>query len=148
MRKYVLDTNLYIAADRSEPKAEELIQFYSAFLPFTYLHATVAQELLAGAVDGRRGRKIQESYISPFERRDRLLTPTYRTWKRSGEVIAALVQEKVISPGGFRKSFLNDVLLAVSCREFGMTLVTMNQNDFERIREIERFEFVPPWPTT
>lgn len=147
MRKYVLDTNIYIAADRDVGKAEELIRFYSAFLPHTHLHATVAQELLAGAVDARRGRQIHHSYIAPFEARGRLVTPSYRTWKRSGEVIASLIQKKHLSPGGFPRSFLNDVLLAVSCREVGMTLITENQRDFQRIRQVEPFDFSPPWPS-
>lgn len=148
MTRYVLDTNLYIRADRDQAKADELIRFYSAFLPFTYLHATVAQELLAGAVDGKRARQIQESYITPFETRSRIVTPTYHAWKRSGEVIAALVQKKMVSPGGFKRSFLNDVLLAMSCREAGMTLITLNTKDFTLIRQVNRFECVPPWPTT
>jgi predicted nucleic acid-binding protein len=146
VRKYVLDTNLYIAADRAEAGAEELIQFYSAFLPFTYLHATVVQELLAGAVDAKRGRRIQEAYVAPFESRGRLVTPSFRTWKRSGEVVATLVRNGSISPGGFARSFLNDVLIAVSCRESGLTLVTRNQADFRRIQQVEHFEFIPPWP--
>ncbi|MGH7663364.1 MAG: type II toxin-antitoxin system VapC family toxin [Gemmatimonadaceae bacterium] len=146
MRKYVLDTNLYIAADRDMAKAEELIRFYSAFLPFTYLHAVVVQELLLGAVDLRRAQLIQDAYIAPFEARDRLLTPSYENWKRSGVVVATLVEQRAISPGGFGRSFLNDVLLAVSCREAGVTLVTSNVADFERIRQVERFEFLVPWP--
>jgi len=147
VRKYVLDTNLYIAADRDLEEAEELISFYSAFLPSTYLHAVVAQELLLGAVDARRGRLIRDSYITPFEARGRLINPTYHAWTRSGEVIAALVQRKAISPGGFRRSFLNDVLLAASCREAGATLITRNLSDFERIRRVEPFDLMPPWPT-
>jgi predicted nucleic acid-binding protein len=146
VRRYLLDTNLSIAADRNKEKAEELVRFYAAFLPFTYLHAVVAQDLLAGAVDPKRGRQIQESYIAPFEERNRIITPTYRTWRRSGEVLAALVRRRVFSPDGFARSFINDVLLAVSCREVGMTLLTTNTEDFQRIRQVERFEFVPPWP--
>lgn len=146
MRKFVLDTNLYIQADRDRAKAEELIRFYSAFLPFTYLHAIVVQELLIGAVDRKRGRLIHGSYVRPFEQRGRIITPGYAAWRRSGEVIAALVQKKLLSPGGFARSFLNDVLLAVSCRDEGLVLVTANTADFELIRQVERFEFVPPWP--
>lgn len=146
MRKYVVDTNLYIAADRDVAKAEEMIQFYSAFLPFTYLHAVVAQELLLGAVDTRRGQLIHEACIAPFETRGRLINPSFQSWKRSGQIVATLVQRRVISPGGFGRSFLNDVLLAVSCREAGATLITNNIADFERIRQVERFDFVAPWP--
>lgn len=148
MTKYVLDTNLYIAANRSESGAEELIQFYSAFLRFTYLHAVVVQELLAGAVDAKRVRQVQEAYVAPFEARGRLITPSFRTWKRSGEVIATLVHRKLISPGGFGRSFVNDVLIAVSCREFGLTLMTRNVAHFQRIRQVERFELLTSWPVT
>jgi predicted nucleic acid-binding protein len=83
VKKYVVDTHRYIAAARSHEKADELTQYYSAFLPFTHLHAIVAQEFLAGVVDARRGRQIQESYIAPFEDRKRIVAASYRAWKRS-----------------------------------------------------------------
>jgi predicted nucleic acid-binding protein len=38
------------------------------------------------------------------------------------------------------------VLLALSCRESGICLVTANTRDFARIRRHADFEFVPPWP--
>ncbi len=60
--------------------------------------------------------------------------------------MAALVQRRRLSPGGFGRSFLNDVLLAVSCREAGVVLITTNVSDFSRIRAVEPFRFEPPWP--
>jgi predicted nucleic acid-binding protein len=39
------------------------------------------------------------------------------------------------------KAFGNDVLLALSCREAGDTLVTDNLRDFERIGRFVSFEF-------
>ncbi|MEP7346265.1 MAG: type II toxin-antitoxin system VapC family toxin [Gemmatimonadaceae bacterium] len=146
MRKFVLDTNLFIAADRDPKAGEELIAFYDAFLPFTYFHAVVAQELLLGARDARRGAEIRRAYIAPFEARRRVVTPTFAAWARSGEVVATLIRQKHVSVAGFTRSFLNDVLLAVSCREVGAILVTHNLTDFDRIRRVERFEFVGPWP--
>jgi predicted nucleic acid-binding protein len=148
VKRFVLDTNLFIAADRDAEKAEELTAFYAAFLPMTYLHAVVAQELLLGAVDVRRGVSIRHAYIRPFESRGRMLTPTFANWARSGEVVAQLVRDRVISPGGIGRSFLNDVILAVSCRSAGLTLITNNLRDFDRIRRVERFDFVAPWPAT
>lgn len=146
MTRYLLDTNLYIAAARDREKAEELVRFYSAFLPFTYLHSVVVQELLLGAVDARRGRLIYQAYIAPFEARGRTITPSYRSWKRSGELIASLVQRRAITPESFGRSFINDALLAASCRELGLTLITANLRDFGRLRQVEQFEFVQPWP--
>jgi predicted nucleic acid-binding protein len=144
--KYVLDTNIFVQADRDRAWAEELVAFYGAFLPVTFLHAVVVQELLLGAVDARRGRALYEGYVAPFEARGRVVTPSYTSWRRSGEVVAALVQRRRLSPGGFGRSFLNDVLLAVSCREAGAVLITSNGSDFSRIRAVEAFRFVPPWP--
>jgi predicted nucleic acid-binding protein len=145
--KYVLDTNLYIAANRDRVAAEALVAFYAAHLPFTYLHATVAQELMLGALGAVRRRQIADAYLRPFESRGRVITPSYRAWVRSGELVAALIQRRVLSPGGFSRSFLNDALLAASCREEGLTLITANKRDFTRLREVERFDFEAPWPT-
>lgn len=146
MTKYVLDTKVFVRADREAAWGEQLAAFYAAFLPFTYLHAVVVQELVLGAINPRRGKAIYDGYVQPFESRGRVITPSYRAWRRSGEVIATLVQRNRLSPGGFGRSFINDVLLAASCREAGVTLVTTNRRDFARIRDVERFEFVEPWP--
>lgn len=147
MTKYLLDANLYIDAIRSVSKAGELEAFYYVFLPYTYLHAIVAHELLRGATDERRIPAIHAAYIEPFEARGRLVTPTFTSWTRAGEVIAILSERTVIEPDAVSRSFVHDVLLAVSCREAGMTLITRNHSDFERIRRVERFDFVAPWPT-
>ena len=43
-------------------------------------------------------------------------------------------------------SFVNDVMLAMSCRETGAVLITGNTRDFARIASVRAFDFVPPWP--
>ena len=48
--------------------------------------------------------------------------------------------------GRISKSFANDVLLALSCRENGCVLITRNERDFQRIRRYVPFEFIKPWP--
>jgi predicted nucleic acid-binding protein len=144
--KYVLDTNLYVAANRDRGAAEALVGFYAANLPVTYLHATVAQELMLGALDATGRRRVREAYLRPFETRGRVIVPSYQAWVRSGELVATLVQRGVLSPGGFTRSFLNDALLAASCREHGLTLVTANARDFARLQQVERFDFAAPWP--
>jgi len=146
MARYVIDTNVYVAADRDLAWAEELERFSTAYLPFIHFHAVVAQELLAGAIDQRREKLVEDSLVQPFERRRRLLVPSFAAWKGAGRVLSQLVQRKLMSPGGFKRSFLNDCLLAASCREVGATLVTLNREDFELIRKVMRFEFTEPWP--
>lgn len=146
MKRYILDTNLYIEGGRDRSFAEELSRFVALQLPFIHLHAVVAQELLAGAVDPSRARGVEERLIRPFERRGRVVTPGFGTWKRAGSIMSRLVQEKRMSPGGFGRSFVNDCLLAASCREQGFVLITKNTRDFEIIREVEDFEMREPWP--
>lgn len=45
------------------------------------------------------------------------------------------------------RSFVNDVLLAMACRESGIVLVSNNTADFERIARSRKFAFVSPWPS-
>lgn len=146
MPRFVIDTNLYVEADRDLARAEELERFSTAYLPFIHFHAVVAQELLAGAIDRRREKLVEESLIQPFERRGRVLTPSFAAWKAAGRILSQLVQRKLMSPGGFKRSFLNDCVLAASCREVGATLVTLNRDDFRIIEKVMRFEFQEPWP--
>lgn len=146
MPRFVIDTNLYVEADRDLARAEELERFSTAYLPFIHFHAVVAQELLAGAIDRRREELVEESLIQPFERRGRVLTPSFAAWKAAGRILSQLVQRKLMSPGGFKRSFLNDCVLAASCREVGATLVTLNRDDFRIIEKVMRFEFTEPWP--
>jgi predicted nucleic acid-binding protein len=146
VKRYVLDSNLYIEADRSELAAEELDRFLMRFLPLVQLHAVVAQELLAGARDSRREKLIQDTLIAPFEKRGRVIAPSFAAWKRAGIIMSRLVQQKRMSPGGFGRSFVNDCVLAASCREEGLVLVTRNAQDFALIQRVETVEVVAPWP--
>lgn len=146
MRRFVLDTNLYVEAARSRERAADLARFSSAALPFLHLHAVVAQELLAGARGEKGRRRIREWLVDPFDRRDRVVVPTWRAWKRSGEMISELVEEGRLSPGGFSRSFTNDALIAASLRDTGAVLVTSNERDFSLLAEVEAFEYEAPWP--
>ncbi len=71
------------------------------------------------------------------------MTPTYDAWKETGRVLAELVPA---NDGPAPRSFVNDVLLAMSCRESGIVLVTKNVADFTRIAAVRSFDFVRPWP--
>lgn len=81
-----------------------------------------------------------------YERSGRSFAPTAHAWHRSGDVLAAMAKREGVEVGKVSKSFSNDVLLALSCREFGCTLITDNDRDFRRIRRYVDFEFVAPWP--
>ena len=73
-----------------------------------------------------------------------MFTPSYAAWKEAGAILAELV-----SPSQRRsvpRSFVNDVLLAMACRESGVVLITGNTVDFDRIAAVRRFDFVAAWP--
>lgn len=144
-RKYALDTNLFIAGLRQPEAKVQLQAFHSAFAPFEYLSAVVVQELRAGTKGGDDLRTLERHILEPFERRGRLVTPSYGAWRQAGDVLRDLSRTEG-QPLASTRSLTNDVLLALSCREAGVTLVTENLRDFRRIRRLVVFEFVPPWP--
>jgi predicted nucleic acid-binding protein len=146
VRKFVLDTNIYIAAARDSDFGAALVQFARSCLPQMYLHAVVAQELIAGTIHDRAARQLERGIIGPFEKRGRLIVPTYRSWKRSGEIIAKLIRARKLTVGGVPRSFMNDAVLAASCRETGVTIITLNEGDFRRIASVEGVDFEVPWP--
>jgi len=145
-RKYTLDTNLFVRAFRDPAENAALQLFHTAFAPFEYLSAVVAQELRAGARTDDAADRLQRLLFDPFERRGRVITPSYTAWKRAGDALAALAHDEGLELRRISKGFANDVLLAAACREAGVTLVTANRRDFERITRVAPFDFVDPWP--
>jgi predicted nucleic acid-binding protein len=146
VKRFVLDSNLYIEASRNSESAKELAAFSKGRLPRLFFHAVVAQEIIAGATTPAWRTEIEKNIVGPFERRGRLVTPTFRDWKRSGEIVAELIEKRRLPRGGVPRSFLNDVLLAASCRQEGLTLVTKNTAHFALIADVEDVQYVPPWP--
>jgi predicted nucleic acid-binding protein len=146
MRPYVLDTNLYIRATRSNASMRALEAFSTAFAPALHLHSVVAMELLSGATSAALRRRTENSFIRPFDRRGRVITPCHTAWKRAGTIIADLIAARRVSRDGFSRSFVNDCVIAASAREFGFVLVTENKRDFDLIATVAPFDYAPPWP--
>jgi predicted nucleic acid-binding protein len=145
-RKYALDTNLFIEGLRDAETNTRLFEFHAAFAPFEYLHSVVVQELRAGVKDNVGLRKLERHILSPFIGRGRMITPSFEAWRRSGDVLRELTRKHALEPSKVTKSFGNDILLATSCRESGVVLVTDNIRDFRRIHQVFSFDFVAPWP--
>jgi predicted nucleic acid-binding protein len=146
-RRYAIDTNLFIQGYRTEGDREVLEAFLQAFAPFCVLPAIVAHELVAGVRTTEEVRQLEKHLVARFARRGRLIAPSADGWVESGRVLRALVKADGLELAKVSKAFGNDVLLAVTCREHGVCLVTENQRDFTRIRRHIRFEFVEPWPS-
>lgn len=145
-RKFLLDTNLFVQGFRDPQANASLQRFHQLFAPFEYLSAVVAQELRAGARSHDDRRLLERHVLSLYRRRGRLVAPSAHAWEDSGDVLAELGRREGLDLGRLSKAFGNDVLLALSCGEAGIVLVTDNARDFERIARVVAFEFVKPWP--
>lgn len=145
-RKYVLDTNLFIRGFREPEANAELQRFHHLFAPFEYLSAVVTQELLAGVRSAAERDTLERHVLGLFGRRGRVIAPSSHAWEASGDVLAELAGREGLEVARVSKAFGNDVLLALSCREADVVLVTENGRDFSRIARIAPFEFAAPWP--
>ena len=145
-RKYVLDTNLFIRAFRAPAANTALQRFHQLFAPFEYLSAVVAQELRAGARSPADWRALERHVLDLYIQRGRMVTPTAQAWQDSGDLLATLAREEGLELTRVSKAFGNDILLALSCREASLVLVTENERDFARIARLAPFTFVEPWP--
>jgi predicted nucleic acid-binding protein len=139
LTKYALDANLFIDAFRDAEEEVRLLAFHRQFAPVQYLSVVVALELRAGVRTAAARARLERHVLRPFEERGRVIVPGRLSWDLAGDAMAQL------RPAAGR-AFYNDVLIAASCREHGVTLVTRNLRDFARISEVLPFDFVAAWP--
>jgi predicted nucleic acid-binding protein len=138
----MVDTNVYIAAFRSEERNAALREVHAAYGPWEFLSSIVEQELRAGARSDVDRRRLERSVLQRFWGARRVVPPSARTWQQSGGVLATLRDDDGLGVSRTPKSFGNDILLALSCREHGMVLLTDNERDFARIARIAPFDYV------
>lgn len=142
--KYTLDTNIYVDAFHDPVERGTLARFEFAYTPMLYLTSIVAHELRTGVRTPDAGRLLTKNICAPFEKRRRLAVPSYDGWKSAAAIRAALA---VQGRPTVTASFVNDIMLAVTCREHSLVLVTRNTEDFAAIQNVfPRFRFVLPYP--
>ncbi len=147
MKRYVLDTNLYVRAFRSEKGAQQLRDYYAAFTPSTYLSSIVLHELLVGANTEAKHQHIMQTMAVPLLRAGRVITPSHGAWQASAEAIARMARKEKRDLRTIPKSLVNDYLLAASCRESGATLVSENVADLDEVGHYIKFQYMTPWPS-
>jgi len=95
--------------------------------------AVVLSELARGAT-----REMERSFVSTLAKNHPILTPTEKNWLESGEILS-----KVYMDNGFSSEKLRDlhfdVLVALTARNHGATVITSNKTDFELIRAYKDF---------
>jgi predicted nucleic acid-binding protein len=68
-----------------------------------------------------------------------VLTPTEKNWLESGQTLAAIRADNGFGPAKLRDLHF-DLLIALTARTHGATLITSNRADFELIREYRSFK--------
>ena len=134
MERVVIDTNVYV--DWFNEGQHEAIFFQREAVK--YLSAVVLMELSAGAFSARDRRLVRE-VTSAFAKVGRILVPTVAVYEETGDVLRRLQESRgytVASAYGL----VNDVLIALSARSIGATVITQNERDFVAIRSIRPFK--------
>ena len=134
MRRLIIDTDIYI--DWLNAGEHEPVLFQPDAVKF--MSAVVMMELLAGAHSVRDQTRLQD-LLRTFTRLDRIVAPSSGTYQEAGEVLQQL---QTIHGYHLRKShsLTNDVLIALSARTIGGTVVTQNKRDFLAIQSIRSFD--------
>jgi predicted nucleic acid-binding protein len=76
----------------------------------------------------------ERRFVQALQASRPVLTPTEKNWLESGQILAAIRADKGFEPAKLRYLHF-DLLIALTARSYGATLITSNRADFELIRE-------------
>ncbi|MGI8618919.1 MAG: type II toxin-antitoxin system VapC family toxin [Gemmatimonadaceae bacterium] len=139
----VVDTNIYIRAFREEAFGERFRAWHSANARQLAMSTVVLYELMVGAATKSVRHRLEADYVRAFRRMNRLLTPSQPVWEKAATAEAELRLKKGHVARIERRGFANDLLIALTCRAVGATLLTENTRDFELIRSVTGVRHTP-----
>jgi predicted nucleic acid-binding protein len=128
---FALDTNVYVHALRTPQRLALLKRFLLRVGTRVRMHAMVALELRAGARSGAHQEAV-EALLAPYAERERLVVPTYEAYLHAGRVIAS------VGAG------TSDAIVAASCRESNVVLVTGDADYGSIQKRLRGFRFLTP----
>jgi predicted nucleic acid-binding protein len=128
----ILDTSVYIENFRTGRFTLRLLR--SPWI--VRCSAVVLHELRRGA---RTPPELR--FVGELARKVRILTPTERHWFRSAEILAHIGERRGYGADKLR-DLAFDVLIALSARDSGATLITCNREDFTEIGKHLGFKFI------
>ena len=134
MRRLIVDTNLYI--DWLNVGTHEAILLQPDAVKF--MSTVVMMELLAGAHAAHDRTRLHDLFTT-FTKLGRIVTPSSANYQEAGDVLRQL---QTVHGYHLQKSrsLANDVLIALSARTVGGTVVTQNTQDFLAIQSIRAFK--------
>ena len=120
----ILDTSVYIDNFRTGRFAFRLLQ-----APYVIrCSAVVLHELLRGARPG-----LERRFVTDLMNRCRIISPTETHWIHAGELLNVMRRRQHYEANKLRELAF-DVLIALTARSIGATLITCNETDFQAIR--------------
>lgn len=133
----MFDSSVYIASWREADYADLDQQLTYLDKRPVYLSSVVLEELYVGATNPRVAKQVA-SIERQFKNVDRLIVPNLTDWITTGKILSKIGQEY-----GFElvklSRMTNDCLIAVSARRLGVSVVTLNAADFQKIAEFQKF---------
>jgi predicted nucleic acid-binding protein len=128
----VLDTLIYIDNLRSGRFEEEILG-----LPFVIrCSAVVLAELSRGA----RSREMKR-FVADLAKNLLVVAPNEREWGESGRIVSRIASSRGYDVHKTREVHF-DVLIALTARRIGATVITCNAGDFTAIREFTHFNLI------
>jgi predicted nucleic acid-binding protein len=91
----------------------------------------------------RRGVKttLELRFVTELAKKVKTITPTERHWPESADILSRLRRARGYDVNKLRELAF-DVLIALSARDIGATLITCNREDFSEIRRQTPFKLV------
>ncbi len=83
-------------------------------------------------------KKTEEDFVSTLAKNHPLLTPTEKNWLESGSILSKIYKTRGFGPEKLRDLHF-DVLIALTARNYGATVITSNRTDFELIISFKTF---------
>jgi predicted nucleic acid-binding protein len=137
MQPVLFDTSIYITALRMGDDAALGLRRIAGGAA-VWLSSVVLEELYAGV--STRNRRVVERLERDFHRAGRILVPNLTDWTQTGKVLALLAAKYDYEQIG-KGRLTNDALIAMSAGRLGITVITANARDFEKLAEFRPFQW-------
>jgi len=128
-RLIIFDTSVFIDNLRAKKHKDRI----SAVSGLIRNSAVVLSELLRGAT-----RQDELEFIKNLTKNHPILAPTEKNWLESGEILSRVYRENGYTPEKLRDLHF-DVLIALTARNYGATVITSNRTAFELIYRCKEF---------
>ena len=128
-RIIIFDTSVFIDHLRTN-KYSDRLEDLSGLIRNS---SVVLSELARGATD-----ETELDFVSMLEKNHPILVPTERNWIESGRILHRIYKDKGFLPEKLRDMHF-DVLIALTARNHGATVITSNKTDFELIKRYKEF---------